>query len=358
MKVRLLDLDCTSFLHSQTIYHAVAYCMTQTSPGAIIIVRPRDPYVSIGYHQSLEEEIDVRYCNERRIPMIRREVGGGAVFLDKDQLFFQCVFPRERAPLRVDHLYKMFLEPAVETYRRLGVDARYVPVNDIQVNERKICGTGAARIGDASVVVGNIMFDFNYGEMARVLHVPSHAFREKVLESMKIYLTTLRRELGCLPEQEGVKSILIKEFEDTLGTQLHEDELTSDEHRMVVRMDEKFTNPDWLFEKGRPSGNWVKITTTVNVRESSYPSEGGIIKIILRLKDGIIDDVGISGDFLFQPREGLKSLEDRLAGQPLEEARLLKIVETFYKARTIQSPCVGPGDITRAIMGEKKERRN
>ena len=353
MKVRLLDLNCTSYLHSQTIYHAVAYCTTKASPGTIIIVRSKDPYVSVGYHQSLEEEIDVRDCNERRIPMIRREVGGGAVFLDKDQLFFQCIFPRERAPLRVDHLYKLFLQPAVKTYRRLGVDASYVPVNDIQVNGKKICGTGAARIGDASVVVGNIMFDFNYGEMARVLRVPSHEFREKALESMELYLTTLRRELGYLPEHEDVKNILVNEFEDMLGTKLHRDELTSEEHKAVARMDKKFTSPDWLFEKGRPSDNWVKITTSVKIMESSCQSEGGTIRIILRLKDDIIDDLSISGDFLFQPRDDLKGLEDRLTGQPLREDRLLKMVESFYRARTIQSPGVGPGDMVRAIMGRK-----
>jgi len=353
MKVRLLDLNCTSYLHSQTIYHAVAYCTTQASPGTIILVRPRDPYVSIGFHQSLEEEIDVKNCDERHISMIRREVGGGAVFLDKDQLFFQCIFPKDRAPLRIDHLYKRFLRPAVKTYRRLGVDASYVPVNDIQVNEKKICGTGAARIGDASVVVGNIMFDFNYGEMARVLRVPSPEFREKILESMKIYLTTLRRELGYLPEQEGVKRILIKEFEDMLGTQLYRDELRLDEHQAVARMDRKFTHPDWLFQKGRPWDNWVKITTAVKVMESSCRSEGGTIKVILRLKDDIIDDVGISGDFLFQPRDDLKGLEDRLKGQPLQEDRLLKRVGSFYREKTIQSPGVRPGDVVRAIMGRE-----
>ena len=218
--VRLLDLNHVSYLHSQTIYHTVAYCTTEASPGTIIILTPREPYVCVGYHQVLEKEIDTEYCRRNGIPVLRREVGGGAVYLDKDQLFFQCVFPKDSAPLRVDYLYKLFLQPAVNAYRKLGVDAYYRPVNDIQVDEKKICGTGAGRIGDASVVVGNIMFDFNYGEMSRVLRLPSETFREKVYDGMQVYVTTLQKELGHKPDEESVKDILIKEFEETLGVSL------------------------------------------------------------------------------------------------------------------------------------------
>ncbi|NIR17021.1 MAG: lipoate--protein ligase family protein, partial [Desulfobacterales bacterium] len=109
------------------------------------------------------------------------------------------------------------LQPAVNTYRSLGVDAYYRPVNDIQVDEKKISGTGAGRVGDASVVVGNIIFDFNYGEMSRVLRLSSEGFRDKVHDSMQLYVTTLLRELGHIPDRKRVKEILIKQFEELLG---------------------------------------------------------------------------------------------------------------------------------------------
>jgi lipoate-protein ligase A len=353
MMVRLLDLNHVSYLHSQTIYHTVAYCTTEASCGTIIILRPQEPYVSVGYHQNLEKEIDVEYCHEKGIPIIRREVGGGAVYLDKDQLFFQCVFPKEKAPMRVDRLYELFLQPAVNTYRSLGIDAYYRPVNDIQVDERKICGTGAGRIGDASVVVGNIMFDFNYGEMSRALRAPSKKFREKFYEGMQLYLSTLRRELGTIPDGARVKATLIREFEDVLGTPLSREDLTSDEHRMLTGIDKRFTDPDWLYEKGGKLDKWVKISTDVRIRESSYESHGGPIRTILRSKGDAIDDIVIFGDFMFQPPEDLKDLEEQLLGCPLETGTLLKRVESFYATKGIQSPGVRAEDMVRAIMGDE-----
>jgi len=351
--IRLLDLGEVSYLHSQTIYHAVAYCTTAASPGTIIILRPREPYACIGYHQLLEKVIDVDYCRQQGLPIIRREVGGGAVYLDSDQLFFQCVFPLRKAPRRVDSLYKRFLKPAVNTYRSLGIDAYYRPVNDIQVDEKKICGTGAGRIEDASVVVGNIMFDFNYGEMARILHVSSEKFRDKIYDSMQLYLTTLHRELGYVPDQENAKNILIKEFEKMLGCALHSGGLTSEEEQMLARIDDKFTDPDWLNEKGGRLTHWIKISADVNIMESRYKAPGGLIWIILRSKGDMIDDIIISGDFTIQPQEALNDLEDRLRGQPLKAGPLLKTIESFYKRNGIQSPGVTPEDILKGIMVEK-----
>jgi len=351
--IRLLDLNEVSYLHSQTIYHAVAYCSTAASPGTIIILRPKEPYVCIGYHQFLEKVIDVDYCRQNGVPIIRREVGGGAVYLDSDQLFFQCIFPINKAPRRVDSLYKLFLKPAVNTYRRLGIDAYYRPVNDIQVDEKKICGTGAGRIEDASVVVGNLLFDFNYGEMARILRVSSEKFRDKIYDSMQLYLTTLRRELGYVPDQERAKDILIKEFEKLLGCSLHSGSLTSEEKQMIASIDKKFTDPDWLYEKGGKLTNWIKISADVNIVESAHKSPGGLIWIILRLKGDNIDDIVISGDFTIQPKDALSDLEDRLRGQPHEADPLLKTIESYYKDQGIESPGVTPEDILRVIMAEK-----
>jgi lipoate-protein ligase A len=346
----LLDLGSVSFLRSQTIYHSVAYCTTEASPGTIVVLTPREPYVSIGFHQLLEKEIDTDYCQKKGIPIIRREVGGGTVFLDKDQLFFQCVFPRDKAPLRVDHLYEFFLQPAVNTYRSLGVDAYYRPVNDIQVDEKKISGTGAGRMGDSSVVVGNIIFDFNYGEMSRVLRLSSEGFRDKVQDSMQLYVTTLRRELGHVPDRERIKDILIKEFEELLGARLQRGDLTPDEQRMLAKLDKKFTDPKWLYQKGGKVNDWVKISTDVFVAECNYETPGGRIRIILRRKNDTIDDIVISGDFNFQPKEELQHLEDQLAGQPLEAGLLLGAIEFFYSEKGIQSPGVSPQDLVRAIL--------
>jgi lipoate-protein ligase A len=76
--IRLLDLGDVAPLRSQTVYHAIAYAMTEQSPDTIILVSPTQPYVCVGYHQDLEKEVDLAYCQAHGLPVVRREVGGGA----------------------------------------------------------------------------------------------------------------------------------------------------------------------------------------------------------------------------------------------------------------------------------------
>jgi len=93
------------------------------------------------------------------------------------------------------------LQPVADAYIDLGVPARYRPVNDvITATGRKISGTGAAIIGDYVVLVGSLIADFDYETTAHVLRVPDEKFRDKVFKSMRENLTTLKREIGRVPE--------------------------------------------------------------------------------------------------------------------------------------------------------------
>jgi lipoate-protein ligase A len=155
-KVRLLYMEGVSPLRSQTVYHAVGYAMKEDTPDTIILVSPNAPYVCIGYHQDMEKEVDLEYCKARGLPVYRREVGGGAVYLDNGQLFTQWIFHKENLPASLEARFKLYIDPLVATYQALGIDATHRPVNDVHVNGKKIGGTGAAQIGSAEVVVGSL----------------------------------------------------------------------------------------------------------------------------------------------------------------------------------------------------------
>ena len=107
--IRLLDLGTVSPLRSQTIYHAVGYALGAESPDTILLVSPDAPYVSIGRHQDVDREVDLDYCREHGFPVVRREVGGGAVYLDGNQLFTQWIFQAADLPATVEERFKVYI---------------------------------------------------------------------------------------------------------------------------------------------------------------------------------------------------------------------------------------------------------
>lgn len=350
MKVRLLDLGTVPYLRSQTVFHGIAYALRDDTPDTITLVSPREPYVCIGYHQELDKEVDVEYCRGHGIPMTRREIGGGAVYLDEGQVFYHWIFHPEHLPRQVEEAFRVYCQTLVETYRGIGIDAEHRPVNDILVGGRKIGGTGAASIGRATVMAGSLMFDFNFELMARVLKVPSEKFRDKVYQSLQQYMTTMKRELGEEPDRQSVKDMLIEQCRRVLGVEVERGELTTEELGVIEGLDERFLSAEWLHHRGGLRRQGVKISGTVRVAEAAHKAKGGLIRVTARVCDGRIDDISLSGDFFFHPPELLPSLEQALLGEPLEARALSRRIEDFYAAHDIQSPGVGVEDWVTALL--------
>ena len=348
--IRLLDLGNVSPLRSQTVYHAVAYAMTDETPDTIILVSPSAPYVCVGYHQDLEKEVDVAYCRAHGLPVYRREVGGGAVYLDEGQVFMQWVFKPGHLPANLEERFALYVQPLVETYQALGVNAYLRPVNDIHVGGKKIGGTGAAQIGRGDVVVGSLMFTFDKATMARVLKVPSEKMRDKIFESLEQYMTTMAEQLPVLPDRQAVKKLCAEKCARVLGAEIVPGEWSAAEEAMAAEIDARFTSDEWLYQKGGLRQVGVKIHEDVRVVESAYKAPGGLIRVTARLRDGRIDDIALSGDFTLFPALAVAALEQSLRGVSATLAAVTARIESAYRSLSIQSPGVTPEHFATAIM--------
>jgi lipoate-protein ligase A len=362
--MKLFDLGHVPWLDSQLIYHA----LPRVGLEGLILLAPAEPYVCVGYHQDAEQEVDLAYCRENQIPVFRREVGGGAVYLDGQQLFYQLVIHKDTpmAPADKGEFYRRFLSPVVQAYRDLGVEACYRPVNDIiTVKGRKISGNGAGEIGDFLVLVGNLIADFDYETMTRVLRVPDAKFRDKIFQSMRENLTTLRRELGRVPSWETMVGALTRSFGAALGP-LTPADLPDSVGVQVAELVQTHTTSEWLLQPGRAlrerlrawqqahperilaaPGRSVKIAEGVEVTQRVHKATGGLIRTTVETQGGLIVAVVLSGDFFFFPAEKLSELERRLVGAG--QADVEGIIEGFYERHDIESPGITPHDLAMTL---------
>jgi lipoate---protein ligase len=348
--IRLLDLGTVSPVRSQSIYHAVGYALQEQSPDTIMLVSPDAPYVSIGRHQDAEREVDLEYCAAQGYPVVRREVGGGAVYLDREQLFTQWIFQAAHLPATVEQRFALYAETLVRAYRALGIAAEYRPINDIHVQGRKIGGTGAARMDLAEVLVGSLMFDFDVDAMARVLKVPSEKFRDKVHQSLTDYMTTMRKELGEPPPRERVIAAYVAASEAVLERPLEPGVLRPDELALAGELDERFAGRPWLEEGGGLHRLGVRIHQDVHVAEGAHKAPGGLIRCLVRLREGRLDDVAFSGDFTARPASAPDDLALALVGCRLDPAELRRRLRDYYDRARPEIPGVQPEDWLAAVL--------
>jgi lipoate---protein ligase len=348
--VRLLDLGLVPPVRSQTVYHAVAYALDENTPDTIILVAPTEPYVCIGFHQELEKEVDVEFCRAHGLPVVRREVGGGAVYLDRNQVFMQWVFHAEALPRNLADRFALYVKPLVETYQALGIPATYRPINDVHVQGKKIGGTGAAQMGQAEVVVGSLMFDFDFELMSQVLKVSSEKMRDKIFQSLNEYMTTMTRLLGKTPDREAVTRLYLERAQAALGRSLAVGTLNAKELALAQILDRQFVTDEWLYQKGGLRQTGVKIHQDVRVAEAVSKTPGGLVRMTARMRDGRIDEVTLSGDFTMLPKFAPGALEQALRGTALEAGALQARVEEVYRSLAVQAPGLTPADLTHALL--------
>jgi len=323
------------------------------SPNTLIMVQPASPYACIGYHQALEKEIDLEFTEAQGLPVIRRSQGGGATYLDGNQVFYQLISrDSEAVPRSVDRFFEKALSVTVEGYRRLGVPAEYKPLNDVVVGGRKISGNGAGMHESASIMVGNFIMDLNYPLMARVLRVPDEKFRDKMAKSMEQWVTTLKRELGESPPPERIKEVYAEAFQERMAVRLVSGEPTEEERRIYIEETKpRHTSREWLYmeaPRGKP-GRAVKIAHEVKVVEADHKA-GKLIRLRAEVKGTEILDLRVTGDLFVIPKEAVRVLEAELVGAHLEEGELLEKITRFYREKGLESPGVTPRDYVDALM--------
>lgn len=336
-------------MRSQAVYHAVGESLSESGPDTILLVRPAQPYVCIGFHQDAATELDLGACKQLGLPVIRREVGGGAVYLDSNQLFVQWVFRPSRLPRTLFDRYRLYVEPLVDTYRSLGVQAEYRPINDIHVSGRKIGGTGAARLGGSEVVVGSIMADFDHYTMSRVLNIASEKMRDKVATAMGEYVTSLHRELGEVIDLEQVTTSYLAHAAQSLGRALEPGELTAEETAALDGVERRLSSDAWTYRHTRRAGSAVKIHEDITVREGVHKAAAGLVQIVVVIQAGVILDAQVFGDFTLIPQGALPAIEEALKGIRADPEVASSVVRDLYAKMNLDAPGLEPEDFGAAL---------
>ncbi|MHC0551798.1 lipoate--protein ligase [Salinicoccus sp. CNSTN-B1] len=297
-----------------------------------------DPVVQIGKFQNAYEEVNQPYMDEHNIQMLRRDTGGGAVYLDDRNMSFCFLFNGDN---NIYNNYGKLYEPAIKALEKLGVEnLEQQGRNDLTVDGKKISGA-AMTLENGRIYAGySLLLDPNYEAMVAALNPNQKKIQSHGIKSVRSRVDAIRPHLA--PEYQ---SMTVWEFTDYMICELlgidHIDQakryvLTEDDWGHIDRLAaEKYSNWDWTY------GRFQHFEYEVSER---FPI--GTINFGLSVDHGRITDIQITGDFF--GKKDVKEIEEALVGVRLRKDDLLQALQVFHISDYFGD--MTPEDLVRVIL--------
>ena len=304
------------------------------------------PTVLIGRHQVLADEVHVERCRAEHVGLVRRVSGGGAIYLDEGQVGWELVFARTTLPATSlgDHARTICEAVALGLSRRFGIAAHFRPRNDIEVEGRKLCGTGGYFAADTLVYQGTVLVDMDAARMARLLNIPAAKLEKHGADGAASRVVTLKELLGTAPPIDDVHAAVLNGLATGLGIAVEPGAVTPEEEALTAKLHDEEIGTDTFV-----MGDELSHGEDVLVGEHRAP--GGTVKAFMRLEGANearrIRELLITGDFFVAPPRATLDLEAHLRGVLVTD--IAAEVERFFARSQIGMLSLSPADFIAAL---------
>ena len=193
-----------------------------------------EPTVIFGRNQVVENEVNLDYCREHGIHVVRRKSGGGCVYADMDNVMLSFVTTGEN----VGFAFNRFVNMVLLVLRKLGIEATGTAHNDIMIGDRKVCGTACYHLSGRSIVHSTLLYDTNMEHMLHAITPGPEKLEKKGIQSVRQRITFLK---------DHTKSSL-EEVKTLIRQTLCEGErmLTIEEVAQIEQLEQQYLREDFI----------------------------------------------------------------------------------------------------------------
>lgn len=238
------------------------------SPPTLRFYQWEKPTVSVGYFQSVKQDLDVFKIKNNGWDIIRRPTGGRAV-LHWKEITFCIVFDSGGKSLwdvfKSVHqvlgkgLQTVGINAAVsragenrDTVNRLKTPSCFASPSryELTVNGKKIAGTAQKQVRGVMLIHGSIPIESTYKELYDVMRFSTEKQRKKAYSQGMEKMTSIKDETGRVYSHEELYYHLATAFRNDWRH-----EMSAGEYRAFEKMDinrlrcELYENQEWVYKK-------------------------------------------------------------------------------------------------------------
>ena len=351
--LRLLKTDYTYADLSTSLSPALEKSLEQgLAPSTLVVNYFSADSITIGVLEDPEKSLHLDYCREKGIAVRRRLNAGGAIFANQNSVM-NCLYVDVTQPWvpfkTIREAFPYFLERMAAVASELfGIEARYRPVNDIEVNSRKLVAT-SARLENGILTLRSVI---NVRPVDRTLISGAiiarpEKFQDKKQKDGGSRFTCFDDEVGRPIERGEIYALATATMRRVFGPELEiaEGELTAKEQQYRDEYLERCKSDEWYYGNSERV-RFAKANPAARKVEAYHKAPAGLMGLALLAHEGKVHDVILLADFHPSPYSVMGRLEEALRGQPLDLDILMARVSEVYNSPGVEIPGTALSDFT------------
>lgn len=275
----------------------------------VFMVWRNKPCVVIGRNQNIYKEVNINFCEENNIDIVRRLSGGGAVYQDMEVIQYSFI-TKDRG----ENSFRYFTEPVLKALEKLGVYGEFTGRNDLLIDGKKFSGNAQYHKDGKVLHHGTILFGGNLEMLKSALKPNPLKFKGKKVGSVIARVGRLKDEIELTaPEfMDHLNNTVIELFNIKEIYELNNKE----KEKVESIVNNKFGNEDWNYGM-----------TPKSEIELEEKHDFGIVEYGITLEKGKVDKFIITGDFF--GRDEIHNLTSNFLGLNFKESDFKKALENI-----------------------------
>ena len=284
----------------------------ENSEEDIFMLWQNDNTVVIGKNQNAYAEVDVDFVKYNDIKLVRRIIGGGAVYHGRGNVIYSCISSKKNAGA-LDFAY--FTAPIINALHSLGIEAELSGRNDLICNGKKFSGNAQHANEKRVLHHGTLLFDSDLNVLSGVLKVDPEKIASKAISSTKSRVTNLKTEFALDISAKQFMTLILEYVKNMYSAE----EILPPSIEDIKGLCDRYTSHEWIYSDKK----YLTEYTARMKKRYSY----GIVDVYLDLSADIIKKIRISGDF-FGTRS-TDELERLLENCPYRENDILDRISSI-----------------------------
>ena len=283
------------------------------------------PCALVGRFQSIENELNLSYCANKKIPINRRPTGGGAIIMGEDQLGVALAIPgkADETYAHVRERMAQFSQGIISGLATLGIHVEFRRKNDLEVNGKKIAGLGLHKTATGGLLFhASLLVDLDVSYMLDVLRTPFEKISDKEIATVAERTTTVQREYKKPLTLNNVRVIILNGYKNAFDANIELSDLSNEEMDEIRQLEkDKYMDSDWIFQS-------TDVADAIG--KSIIKTEGGLLDIRIVLAGKMIKSAYIGGDF-FTSEHAIADLEQSLRWHSSQHKSLQETLTQVYE---------------------------